>query len=694
MMMFHSTLSFLFLLMSFSSGQSYYYTVNKGVTDEYNMSAPNGVPILQGPVNDSFSPQQTIPFLWSFYGSYVTQFKASDNGYITFDLQAMQSDPLNGVLPSTASPNAAIYAFWDNLELSNNPSFVTNDIRTYTVGTAPDRVFVIQWHCTPYGKPGNGNYLFFAIRLYEQGDFDILHQQIRLDAGTMSGTVGCENSDGTLGTMVAGSPNITYTGGVYIKENVPVYRFSYGSQVQYDITLKSLVMPDILAINKPCDITGTVINHGTETVMNLEVNYQVDDNPVVTALYANMALPKNGSAQFSHPERYTPTTPGHFETIRVWVTKINGQPDANPSDNSLTDSVFINKGLTKSKHVLIEEFSTAPCGYCPEGQIYLGQILDQYPNVIGVTHHSGYLTDAMTIPASVTIADKFAQGAPTACIDRILWPNQLKVAISRADWERRMIEAAAIPTPVGLRLALGLDPATRVLNIDCTAEFADYPYPGDMRLNVFIVEDSVSKTGSGYDQTNYYNTTTGHPLFGKGDPIIGYVHKHVLRAVPTGVWGQAGLIPASVSPGEEFTGRCSYTLPPDLQAENVTVIGFVSYERGAVNDILNAASIKPLVTSIHAEVESDAPATVAIGNIYPHPVMDRLSVEVALPPDAAGTMEIVDWTGRNLGTLFRCESASGRRIYEAELPHLHPGTYFLRLRTRDAIATRPFLRLR
>ena len=154
--------------------QSYYYVISRGVTDEFNMSAPGGNIILSSPANDVLSEIQTLPFTWNFYGNPVNQLKASDNGYITFDISQTESFSVNTILPSTATPNNAIYSFWDNIELSNNPSFITNEIKTYTVGSTPNRIFVIQWHATPLGKTGNGNYLFFAIRLYEQGNFDVI----------------------------------------------------------------------------------------------------------------------------------------------------------------------------------------------------------------------------------------------------------------------------------------------------------------------------------------------------------------------------------------------------------------------------------------------------------------------------------------------------------------------------------------
>lgn len=56
------------------------------------------------------------------------------------------------------------------------------------------------------------------------------------------------------------------------------------------------------------------------------------------------------------------------------------------------------------------------------------------------------------------------------------------------------------------------------------------------------MEDSVVGYGHGYDRKNYFNTTVGHPCYGAGDTIIGYMRHHVLRKVLTGAWGLTGVI--------------------------------------------------------------------------------------------------------------------------------------------------------
>ncbi|MBT6835713.1 MAG: hypothetical protein HOA61_06675, partial [Bacteroidetes bacterium] len=137
---------FLFLFLGVCAiSQNYYYTVSKGVTDEFSMTAP-GSKIMGEPANDSFTATQTLPFSWSFYGELVSQYKVSDNGFITFNLAEAANSGSNTAIPNATGPNKSIYAFWDDMELSDNPTYMTNDIKTYTVGNAPNRIHVVQWH--------------------------------------------------------------------------------------------------------------------------------------------------------------------------------------------------------------------------------------------------------------------------------------------------------------------------------------------------------------------------------------------------------------------------------------------------------------------------------------------------------------------------------------------------------------------
>ncbi|MBN1446462.1 MAG: hypothetical protein JXA28_00925 [Bacteroidetes bacterium] len=50
------------------------------------------------------------------------------------------------------------------------------------------------------------------------------------------------------------------------------------------------------------------------------------------------------------------------------------------------------------RRILTEEFSTARCGFCPDGSLIDANIVRDHPSVIWVTHHAGFGVDSMTTP--------------------------------------------------------------------------------------------------------------------------------------------------------------------------------------------------------------------------------------------------------------------------------------------------------
>jgi len=83
-----------------------------------------------------------LPFPFTYYGSTYIRPKVwlSTNGFLSFVDPGGSHPDDRTTLPHTASPNATLCAFWDDLWVDSAAS-----VRTATVGTAPNRRFVIEW---------------------------------------------------------------------------------------------------------------------------------------------------------------------------------------------------------------------------------------------------------------------------------------------------------------------------------------------------------------------------------------------------------------------------------------------------------------------------------------------------------------------------------------------------------------------
>lgn len=245
---------------------------------------------------------------------------------------------------------------------------------------------------------------------------------------------------------------------------------------------------------------------------------------------------------------------------------------------------------------ILEVYTGTWCGFCPDAESYIEAIRATYPDTIVVQIHNG---DAMQNANGFTVADTLCDGYPGATIDHFKFGNEADVDISRSNWFARMADRSATTSPVSVSLTKVLwNPDTREITVRVSAAFAA-PESGDLRFNLYVVEDNVTG-GNAYDQLNHYNNSAGHPYFGAGDPIAGYVHHDVVRQLVGGAWGTSGVIPANVSAGQTFTQEYTYTLPADYDETQVKLVGLVQRYDANIEqrEILNAVEARLLVSKV------------------------------------------------------------------------------------------------
>ncbi len=583
-----------------------YFILNKvGTGSDYVMTNASAAILLtsaSGTLNDVLSTQQTLPFNFNFYGQAVTSFKASDNGYITFNSSTETvSRATQSKLPDTASttPKNAIFAFWEDLQLQTDGNF-PGQIATWTYGTAPNRVFVIQWRVVS-PKGSSGQFAYFAIRLYEAGYFDVVHNY---GYGTYACTVGCQNSTGTVGLAApnSGSIGLGWSNGNYTPNTSVIFEFHYAT-MKNDIALYN---PSLVPTNNPIlrrtvptlikgdvvNFAGSIYNFGTNTIKTYTINYSIDGATPVTKVQVSTLDSLGGYESVPLPA-WTVVNPGQFHTIKTWISSVNGLPLVDTSSYSAQYSVFVINGTneTSAKKVLVEEGSGAWCGYCPDGHHTLSQILDNDPNVIGVVNHN---SDGMALSSTGEVLNSTYQvGFPYGTVDRHLFNdaniNSSTVGLSRNVWAQAVTESENTPSiPVKLDiLTKSWDASTSTISFTVTGSFADYA-GGDIRINAYVLEDSVrgpdkdpdSYPGAGWDQHNYYskNWPSGvndpsNILYNEPPRIVGYFHNHVLRAMltpgnnsgtGTGTWGApllTGTARDIAAPQSTFTKTYTIKLP-------------------------------------------------------------------------------------------------------------------------------------
>jgi subtilisin family serine protease len=155
----------------------------------YGFIDANTVLSLSG---DDNAAAVALPFPFTLYGQSYSTAYVSTNGFVNF--LAANTTYSNTGIPNTSTPNAAIYALWDDLYVDG-----TATIRTELVGTAPERKFVIEWRTVRFYNTSTP-VVRFEMVLFENGQVLLQYGTVGSDARAQgnSATIGIEDSAGSV----------------------------------------------------------------------------------------------------------------------------------------------------------------------------------------------------------------------------------------------------------------------------------------------------------------------------------------------------------------------------------------------------------------------------------------------------------------------------------------------------------------
>lgn len=376
-----------------------------------------------------------------------------------------------------------------------------------------------------------------------------------------------------------------------------------------DIALGAVQMTPFVHTGEELVATADIVNLGTEAVREVTLAFHTDDAtwPVTVS---GLNIKSRTAKQVRVP--LTLSADGDY-SLWLEATAVNGLTDAAPIDNtSQRHEVFAREAFGQ-RMVLLEVFSTERCTNCPEGHATINAVLGDKPNVIEMTHHSGFFDDQWTIPESVAYEWFYKSPeynttfAPGCMTDRTAWsaaypdyyPHNTPVfGPSRASLQAAYDEATAVPSLAVIDMDIAYDAATREVSLDVDAEaliaMTGYDHPA---LNVFLVEDGVP--------TMQQENTTGI-----------YLQPHVVRRALTPTWG------LPMTAGGRLTQHFTTVLEDKWRAEHISAVAFVANYNARSNAdcrVMNAAeiSLDGAITGIVAPTADTAtPADTPTYNLH------------------------------------------------------------------------------
>lgn len=319
--------------------------------------------------------------------------------------------------------------------------------------------------------------------------------------------------------------------------------------------------------NEVVDIPVRFNNIGKNAISEVEITYTYGTHaPVSQVLAANVPV---GGLDFATVElsNITLDESGDFS---VAITKINGVAHAG---NIITKPVSTyNPDNTVPRKVLLEQFTTEQCVFCPQGAARLKTVLDKpefQDKVIWVAHHAGFGTDQFTIPASQAYL-RFYGGntfAPAMMLDRTILSGSapvMSISTNLTQIEGYFNQALDMLSFVSVNIAQNNPDVmgNRQVDITVSGEYKGDVPSEDLYVYIFLLENGITS-----------NTQSGASGV--------YTHNHLIRSALNGTAGTK-----ITWNGNNYSVNATGTLGNTWKPENMDVVAFVA--KNYQNPINNA----------------------------------------------------------------------------------------------------------
>lgn len=316
----------------------------------------------------------------------------------------------------------------------------------------------------------------------------------------------------------------------------------------------------------PLPISCDVLNNGVKTIRSLELSYEINGEKK-TANLTNLAI-ANGMTQSVEVPGIELSEVGTY-TLKISITKINGEKNTNDGKSISTSFEAMEKGSFVQRNVYIEQFTGQNCPYCPLGHNAVDNAIIGFEDRVSIVAHYSYdgVYGELYTEANSTVARQFGvRAAPMCMIDRTYMKDvtedlAFNTQIITPQNVEQMLE---IPAFVTLDVTGVYDQNTKAIEVKVAGEFLkDLP---NAKLNIFLTEDKIT---AGQAHANY-------------GWIDDFEHNHVMRAVIT----ENALGDNIQRNGNKFEATYTYQIPESYGKinntphapviENLKVVAFVA----------------------------------------------------------------------------------------------------------------------
>lgn len=233
------------------------------------------------------------------------------------------------------------------------------------------------------------------------------------------------------------------------------------------------------------------------------------------------------------------------------------------------------------RNVLLEEFTTEQCNWCPQGYLEINDIMTSinktYPGRVNlVAHHSGFNKDWLTTQADLDLLELYygfeGTFAPGCAINRIKYEDDPCIVLPEFNDDvmgERIRHLLNTEADGQVSISYDTDYDKTWVNVTVRAERNSKELLNDARITVYLVENNVT------------------PRLQQG-AYDGFTHQHVIRAYNS-VWGEP-----VIWNGLEAEYNVSFDIDMSWLPDNLTLVAFLNeYDENNNFDreIYNSASV-------------------------------------------------------------------------------------------------------
>ena len=311
-------------------------------------------------------------------------------------------------------------------------------------------------------------------------------------------------------------------------------------------------------VGDAADVKLTITNNGGNALSSIDYTITTDD--IVSDAF-RVNLPK--SIAFGESATVTISVPTEgvqcIKDKTITITKANGEANTSSSNKAQVTVYSLDEII--SRNAVVEEYTGTGCGWCPRGLLGMEKLRQTFGDrFIGIGIHQYNSTDAMYLSYYAPIA---FTGAPSCCINRgeIIDPYYGSNYDICEDFNAEL----QVPGLGEVEVSGMFD--EEFTKVNATAK-AKPLFDGTYSLELSLVADGLTGTGSAWNQANYYAQYSAAEVGGElaifaaggqygSNPIKGWIFNDVAIA-SSYVVGANNIASQTLDAGA--TGDFAYTL--------------------------------------------------------------------------------------------------------------------------------------